>query len=223
MSDKKVWSCSSIAILLGIVIAPVIAVAIFMAPRSVQTVHLGNAIPIYVPHHNPIASQGSVTVLMPGLKERIPKAFAEGNEQVEGIAVVWSYEFQTTTPLFGKKTLRTFYKAYKIPLDEFHENIDRDNGLEIPIPSETFSLSSRNGEDVIIVPAGWDTSDSRGLYIERIGNFTRLIVTATVCIGTYHAESEFSTVISADPLPDEYERQFVMSSPREIILPNFSR
>ena len=131
--------------------------------------------------------------------------------------------FKPQSPLFGKKTLKTFYKTDKIPLADFRDNIDQDGFLTIPMRSEIFSLFSRDGKDVHIVPGEWESSDPRGLHIERIGYFTRLAGKATVSIGTYHAESELSSTISADPLPEEYERQFVMSSLQEIVLPNFFR
>jgi len=197
------------------------------APRSgYLAAHV--SIPIYIPH--PHSGTDGVTITrvfvavpIENLKEQVPKAFSEGNEQVEGIAVVWCYEFQTATPLFGKKTIKTFYKTHRIPLAEFHDNIDRDGGLAIPTLSERFSLFSSTGEDVNIVPDGWESSDPRRLHIERIGYFTRLLGKATLYIGTYHEESELSSTISADPLPVEYEKQFVMSGWREIVLPDFGR
>jgi len=191
------------------------------APRSGYA-HIGTGIAIDLPPQNPNAKRISVTVPMENLKEQVPKAFAD-EEQVEGIAVVWCYEFQTSTPLLGKKTVKTFYKTHRIPLAEFHDNVDRDSGLVIPTPSERFSLFSSTGEDVNIVPHGWESSDPRRLHIEHIGYSTRLYGKATMYIGTYHAESEFSSTINTDPLPEEYERQFVYSSLRGIVLPHFGR
>ncbi|MCL2709631.1 MAG: hypothetical protein FWE95_02025 [Planctomycetaceae bacterium] len=219
MSDKKTWSCSACVILIGILISPVIVVYLFSAPRS-GYVPIGTGVAIYLPSQNPNAKRISVTVPIENLKEQVPKVFAD-EEQVEGIAVVWSYEFQTSTPLLGKKTVKTFHKAHTIPLSELHDSINR-RGLTIPIHSEMFSLTS-DGEDINIVPIEWRNFDPRGLHIERIGYFTRLYGKATVYIGTYHAESEFSSTINTDPLPEEYERQFVYSSLRGIVLPNFGR
>ena len=88
MSDKKIGSCGSCAILIGIVIASVIVVSMFAAPRS-GYLATNVSIRIDVPHSN------TRTI---AAKVRVPKAFLDKSDQVDGIAVVWCYEFQTSIP-----------------------------------------------------------------------------------------------------------------------------
>jgi len=225
---KRIAGHTLAVVIVGVIV--LIAVAVIhhaSAPRSYVAV--GVARGLTVPRGGSLQDQGwwDVSFSAQNLKERF---LTNQEEEIEGIAILYCYEFHIASPL-GERHLKTFHRFRKIPLAEFHESINRDGRWGITKYAEEFLIFSRNGRDVNIVPREYySIALQEGpdfpwvIHLEkRPGYFSNVRARGSMFIGTYRTGSEFSSVLSIDPIPEEFERQFAGASWDNIDLPIFTR